>query len=699
MYSEEPPARHRIAVVGPAHPAKGGTAVHTTELARHLAQSPGADVKLVSWERQYPAALYPGDLHVPGGVPEVPEFTPTIRSLTWSSPTSWVRTGAHVAEADLVVLTHVVPVQVPALLGVLAGMRSARGARATGVWTSGAPSSGAPSSRAPSSRAKTVVVAHNVLPHETRPGDARLVRRLFAAVDGVVVHSSEQAALAHAHGARHVEVADLPPHLPGGPRLPTDTQGRTQPQTGSSVARDGGVRLLSLGVVRDYKGVDLLLQALREVHLSGIDVRLTIAGELWGDAGRRVRELVAAPGLRGHVTLREGYVPAADLAGLLAQHDALVLPYRSATASQNALLAFAHGLPVLATRTGSFAAQVRDGVDGVLVEPDSVPALVEGLRRMTDGGLRELRAGVEAPDLEEPWDRYLHAVEEASHGGTPAAPPGGALLALAKRGAEFGLWARVGVQRRVGEQLGARELAAPPARRAVPSGIPRTGVLQDLAEVADAVAQTKRLRLPAHPDAPKNWDALGAVGAILTLADDGSRTARVLDAGSARYSPVLPWLRLYGFGAQRGALAGINLEFGATVHRDGVEFRHGDVTATGLPDAGLDAVTCMSVIEHGVPVEAFLAETARILRPGGVLALSTDYDQSPPDTTGVTAYGAPVIIFSPADLRDLVESASSVGLDLVGELSDEVLAHDGRPVHWKRTGLDYTFVLLTFIRR
>nr|WP_246315562.1 glycosyltransferase [Kineococcus aurantiacus] len=545
--------------------------------------------------------------------------------------------------------------------------------------------------RSARSAARTVVVAHNVLPHEPNPGDELLVRRLFAAVDGVVVHSDAQAALAHAHGARRVVQADLPPHLPGGPRVDAPA--------GSRVPRDGGVRLLSLGVVREYKGLDLLLEALAEVHQRGFDARLTIAGELWGAAGRRVRELATAPGTRGHVQLREGYVPASEIAGLMAAHDAVVLPYRSGTASQNALLAFAHGLPVLATRVGSFPAQVRDGVDGVLVEPGSAQALAEGVLRMADGGLKALRDNVQAPDLDAPWDAYAAALDEAAAGGTAAAPPGGKLLAVAKRGAEHALWARVGVQRRVGERLAQRRLGLAPADRPVPSGVPRTGVLHDTAEVADAVAQTARLRLPAHPDAPKNWDALGAVAAVLTLADDGSRTARVLDAGSARYSPVLPWLRLYGLGREKGSLAGINLEFGATVHRDGVEFRRGDVTDTGLADASLDAVTCMSVIEHGVPVEAFLAETARVLRPGGVLALSTDYDQDPPDTTGVTAYGAQVKIFSPADLRDLVAVAARLGLDLVGELTDEVLAHPERPVHWKRTGLDYTFVLLTFVRR
>lgn len=273
-----------------------------------------------------------------------------------------------------------------------------------------------------------------------------------------------------------------------------------------------------------------------------------------------------------------------------------------------------------------------------------------------------------------------------------AAPPGGALLAAAKHAFEWGLWTRVALQRRLEARRGR-------ARR-VPASVPPTAVLQDATEWARAVREARALRLPPHRDKQKNWDALGAVAAVMTLADDGSRTASVLDAGSARYSPVLPWLRLYGLGDGPSRLVGINLEFGAPVRRDGVLFRAGDATSTGFADASFDAVTCMSVIEHGVPLRPFLAECARVVRPGGIVVVSTDYDQEPPDTTGVTAYGTPVHIFSPAEITEFVADAAACGLVLVGDLeAPGALTHPTRPVHWKRTGLDYTFILLTFRRQ
>lgn len=356
----------RVAVVGPTHPLKGGVAAHTTELAHHLVAA-GHDVELVSWSHLYPKLLYPGEQAVPQGVPDVKPFARTTRRLSWARPASWWSTGRRLRGVDLVVVVHVVPAVVPAHLALLRAL-----GRATPV----------------------TVIAHNVLPHEAHVGAAGLVRALFGRADRVVVHSGDQERLARELGAREVAQVPLPPHLPGGAPL-------------ERVPHDGPPRLLALGVVRDYKGIDLLLEALREVP----GLRLTVAGEMWGEAGERVRRLAGDPELVDRVDVRDGYVPATALAPLLASHDVLALPYRTATASQNALLAFAHGLPVLATRAGTFTHDVRDGVDGLLVEPGSAPALADALRALAEPDrLDALRRGVRPPDLQTPWRGYLDAL-------------------------------------------------------------------------------------------------------------------------------------------------------------------------------------------------------------------------------------------------------------------------------------------------
>lgn len=252
--------------------------------------------------------------------------------------------------------------------------------------------------------------------------------------------------------------------------------------------------------------------------------------------------------------------------------------------------------------------------------------------------------------------------------------PGGIAREAAKWAAEQVLWNRVAAQRAL--DVRAKRV------RPKPSTVPPTDVLSTRADWERGCAELRRLDLPLHRDKPKNWDALAALSFVL---ENVAPSGAVLDAGCARYSTLLPSLRLYGF----TDLFGNNLEWRRPTRHGPVRLLPGDMTATSFPDGRFDAITCLSVIEHGVPIKAFLAEASRLLKPGGVLFVSTDYDQSPPDTTGKTAYGQPVHIFSPDEIRDIVKQADDEGLRLVGELR---LEHAERPVHWKRLGIDYTFV-------
>ena len=166
-------------------------------------------------------------------------------------------------------------------------------------------------------------------------------------------------------------------------------------------------RLLFFGIVRPYKGLDVLLRALAQAPAHAT---LTVAGEFWGDTAD-TEKLIAELGLADRVTLRPGYVPADQIPALFGAADALVMPYREATASQNALLAFAHGVPVITTTAGALAETVRDGVDGLTCAPGDTEDLLRVLIQISDPETaRRLRAGVRPVDPEPGWAAYLRVL-------------------------------------------------------------------------------------------------------------------------------------------------------------------------------------------------------------------------------------------------------------------------------------------------
>jgi glycosyltransferase involved in cell wall biosynthesis len=623
-----PIAALKVAVVGPTHPYKGGVAAHTTSLAHELAEA-GHDVTLVSWSHLYPSKLYPGEQAVPGGAPDVEPFPRTVRALSWARPDTWVRTGRRLRGFDVVVVVHVIPAVVPAHLALL---------RAAGA---GRRATTARSGRGPGPR--TVVVAHNVLPHETHLGDRELMQQLFERVDAVLVHSEEQARLAHELHAPRVSVTDLPPHLPGG--VPVER-----------VPHDGPPRLLALGMVRDYKGVDLLMEALARVP----GPTLTVAGEMWGSSGERVRELARDPRLRDRVEVHGGYVPADRLAPLLASHDVLALTYRSATASQNALLGRHHGLPVLASDVGTFGRQVRDGVDGLLVPPNDVDALVAALHRLADREFTEqLRAAVRPPDLSGPWANYVGTIE-ALAAVEPAEVDDASEAAADERTGttstgttsttSTGPGAVVGhLRHRVASAVRGLVAASRPevdlTRADLPDWIHPSDVLADGHDADEAKAFARSLGLPRCNDGIAAWAALGALAAIVRVRDDGRRSAVIVDESGSR-SPLSRWARAIGF-------APVELEL--TGHRSSVEVLDVDTASLDvivrLHPGGCDADD----------VDEAMSQASWALRSGGLLC-----------TTLPIGPGSAEGALGPADVRAVLARAHDLGFVLVGDLDGDI---------------------------
>lgn len=219
---------------------------------------------------------------------------------------------------------------------------------------------------------------------------------------------------------------------------------------------------------------------------------------------------------------------------------------------------------------------------------------------------------------------------------------------------------------------------------------PYTGVLRAESEVEEALRRIKALGLDPHQDRPKNWDAFLAFSMVRS---DPRPDLAVVDLGTAVYGRVLRWLRAYGV----RDLHGCDRTFARPFRKHGISFTPQDIQATDYPTGRFDYATCLSVVEHGVDPVRFFTETARILKPGGKLFVSTDYWCAPIVPAGMydELYKCPVTIFTEATFQPYLDAARAAGFEVEGALDFRC----GAPlVHWKRLDLRFTFLAVTFRR-
>jgi len=181
-------------------------------------------------------------------------------------------------------------------------------------------------------------------------------------------------------------------------------------------------------------------------------------------------------------------------------------------------------------------------------------------------------------------------------------------------------------------------------------------------------------------DSKKSWDVLRTVQFIEKNLRPNDP---ILDIG-AYGSEILCVLHKLNFTNLSGIDLNVNIH--RMPHSGSIHYYRDDFTQTSFPHGSFDAVTAISVIEHGFNPDRLLTELSRILKPGGFFIASVDYWPEKIDTSGIKAYGMEWIIFSEAELRSFFAKADSYGLRINGHID----LHASAPViRW--LGRHYTF--------
>lgn len=341
----------KIVSVGPAPPWRGGIAHYHYALVDRL-RTEGVKAEVLTFARLYPRILFPGSTpeDISGGA--LPILGEAVLRPLW--PPSWRRGARWIKQRspDAVLIHWWHPFFAPAYLGVLRGL---------GAGTA------------------VGYVCHNVASHERMPLGDFLTARAMSRGDFFIAGGEDMAAqIRELNPDAAVEVVLHPRYdLPYTRHLPDREQAR-----GELGLEEGDAVFLFFGLVREYKGLDVLLEAL-EMLPRREGWMCIVAGEFYESKEPyevRIREM----GLEGRIRLEDRYIPNSEVPLYFAAADLTVLPYRRATQSGVAALSFALNRPVLTTGVGALPEMITEGENGWLVPPEDPGALASVLAAVVD---------------------------------------------------------------------------------------------------------------------------------------------------------------------------------------------------------------------------------------------------------------------------------------------------------------------------
>jgi len=329
----------KIVILGTAYPYRGGIAAFTDRLATEFVKE-GADVEVFTFKLQYPSFLFPGKTQYSDA--KAPDGVMISRKVNSVNPLNWIKVGKELERTnpDIVVFTYWMSFFAPCF-GKIARMVKKNG------------------------HTKCIGLIHNMIPHESTVLDKMFAPYFIKSMDGFVALSKSVLADVEKLDRDNKPKCFVPHPL--------------YDHFGEIVGREEAVGKLNLdkacrymlffGLVRAYKGLDLLIDAFADIRLRKRPVKLIVAGEFYDDP-KPYLERIDKLGLKDYVIVENKYISDADVKWYFNAADIVVQPYKSATQSGVTQIAYHFEKPMLVTNVGGLGEIIPDGKVGYVVEPD-----------------------------------------------------------------------------------------------------------------------------------------------------------------------------------------------------------------------------------------------------------------------------------------------------------------------------------------
>ncbi|MDR1652062.1 MAG: glycosyltransferase [Prevotellaceae bacterium] len=326
----------KIIFIGTAYPYRGGLAAYNERLAAEFIRE-GNDVEIYTFTLQYPKILFPGKTQFSDD--PAPKDLVIMRKINSVNPLNWLKIGREIRRKtpDLVFVRYWLPFMAPCLGTIARQIRKNR-------------------------KTRVVTLLDNIIPHEKHPGDNFLTRFFVRSVDGFVAMSKSV--------LNDLKLFDSQKPRKFCPHPLYDNFG--QP-VGKKIALhklqldENKKYILFFGIIRNYKGLDLLMRAFADKRLQTMNIKLIVAGEFYGNSDRYFA-LEKELNLQGKIFWHTYFIPDSKVKYYFCAADIVAQTYYTATQSGVSQIAYHFEKPMLVTKVGGLPEIVPDGKVGYVVD-------------------------------------------------------------------------------------------------------------------------------------------------------------------------------------------------------------------------------------------------------------------------------------------------------------------------------------------
>lgn len=326
----------KIVLLGTAWPYRGGLASFNERLIRAFQQE-GHDAEIITFTLQYPGMLFPGKTQYSDS-PQ-PADVKISRKVNSINPLNWIATGKKIRRInpDILIIKYWMPFMAPCFGTIAKAVKKNK-------------------------HTKVICIADNIIPHERKFYDTAFTKFFIRQMDAFVVMSDSVLKDLAQFNRNTLRASN--PH----PLFDNFGAAVSKAEACEKLHLDPAKKyFLFFGFVRDYKGLDLLIDAFADIRLQNYE--LIIAGEYYTDE-QKYREQIAISGLKNRVHQFNHFIADEDVKYYFCAADLVVQPYKHATQSGVTQIAYHFEIPMLVTNVGGLSEMVPDGKAGYVTEPD-----------------------------------------------------------------------------------------------------------------------------------------------------------------------------------------------------------------------------------------------------------------------------------------------------------------------------------------